>query len=727
MNVIGVRFRGVFLVAASVSVCFGAAAQETGEPAASLPEITVTSEPPASPASSSAGKTNTEAPPPPKPGAVNAKEGSAASSGDAASGAAAGASLETTAESLPPRDGTAVPASPSADEVASIDVVTREDIRRAGAKSLDEALTLAPGLHMYAGTDGLPSTSIRGQRTRHVTVLLDGVPLSGSVEQRFDPASIPVEMIESIEVIRGASSVLYGPGGTAGVIDIVTRRAARGLHGTGEAEHGGPRQTRAAAALSAGGERTSANFAATALKRDYFRLSEDFEPTALQPGHRRINSDREDYAISTTVRHEASESARFSASLSFRRGEYGRLPATLTQDESIFIRRPRFHRIDDYEGLNLHVSSELEPGGNLLVRHTLFLNGIDELTNSFDDETYSTQRGARAFREDAESRIFGTGVLARTGDERANLSLALEARRETWRADGFENERGSGGRTASVPFDEEFGLDQQSAALEGALETAPGLRLLVGGGFARQDGGESEEQDHTYLAGVVFEPRGGTRLRASVARKIRFPNLRELHDRDRGNPDLTAEVNRQAEAGAEYTFDAYGLTIGCSVFHTIADNPIELFSGDQAHNAERYRFQGFEVEASWRISPEVRLRATYSHLDARDLSRDRDSPALSGRPQHLIGLASTWRMSERLTLDAGYRYIGGALDVSRTDPAVVRTLEEAHLIDVGLALQVAPGSELYGRTHNLLDEDYEHNTGAPQPGRSVFVGVRASF
>lgn len=92
--------------------------------------------------------------------------------------------------------------------------VTAEDIKSKGARTLDEALNLLPGVNVRNGGEGVPRIDIRGFRTRHVILLLDGIPLNSAFDQQFDPSVIPVENIARIKMTAGPSSVLYGQGGS---------------------------------------------------------------------------------------------------------------------------------------------------------------------------------------------------------------------------------------------------------------------------------------------------------------------------------------------------------------------------------------------------------------------------------------------------------------------------------------------------------------------------------
>ena len=171
-----------------------------------------------------------------------------------------------------------------ADAVATIDSVTAEDIERRGARSLEQALVLLPGVYVRYGADGVPRIDIRGLRTRNVILLQDGVPLNSGYDGQFDPASIPAANIAEIKVTRGGSSVLYGPGGNAGVIEIVTKAAGDALQAGAAAEYEFDEAYELRGSVSGRAGGVGLSLWGSLFDRNYFELSDDFESTTLQPG-----------------------------------------------------------------------------------------------------------------------------------------------------------------------------------------------------------------------------------------------------------------------------------------------------------------------------------------------------------------------------------------------------------------------------------------------------------
>jgi iron complex outermembrane recepter protein len=136
----------------------------------------------------------------------------------------------------------------------SATLVTRADLRHAGARTLAAVMAGVPGVHVFdlSGSDTQSQVETRGFAslgfTSHVRVLVDEMPVNDLEGARVDWNLLAPPQVERIELLRGPASYLYGDVAMAGVIDIVTRDAPGGVRawvggGTGsESErigHGG--------------------------------------------------------------------------------------------------------------------------------------------------------------------------------------------------------------------------------------------------------------------------------------------------------------------------------------------------------------------------------------------------------------------------------------------------------------------------------------------------------
>jgi iron complex outermembrane recepter protein len=144
-----------------------------------------------------------------------------------------------------------------ADAPTAVFVITAEDIRRAGATSLPEALRLAPNLQVvrvYANGHTVSARGFASQAANKLLVLIDGrsvySPLFSGVF--WDVQHTPLEDIDRIEVISGPGGTLWGVNAVNGVINVITR-SARQTQGLLAAAGGGNQEQRANVRYGAGG------------------------------------------------------------------------------------------------------------------------------------------------------------------------------------------------------------------------------------------------------------------------------------------------------------------------------------------------------------------------------------------------------------------------------------------------------------------------------------------
>ena len=66
------------------------------------------------------------------------------------------------------------------EKVGTVREIDAEEIERRGARTLDEALELVPGINIRTGGKSVPRIDIRGMRTRQTKILLDGIPINAT-------------------------------------------------------------------------------------------------------------------------------------------------------------------------------------------------------------------------------------------------------------------------------------------------------------------------------------------------------------------------------------------------------------------------------------------------------------------------------------------------------------------------------------------------------------------
>ncbi len=125
-----------------------------------------------------------------------------------------------------------------------VQIFDRVDITRSGQTSLGELLREIPSVaggaqttQINNGGDGTNRISLRGLGSTRTLVLMDGRRLppsstglaSTNLSSAIDLNTIPVSMVERIEVFKDGASAIYGSDAVAGVVNIITRRDMRGI------------------------------------------------------------------------------------------------------------------------------------------------------------------------------------------------------------------------------------------------------------------------------------------------------------------------------------------------------------------------------------------------------------------------------------------------------------------------------------------------------------------
>lgn len=117
---------------------------------------------------------------------------------------------------------------------ASVSVITADDIKKFGHRTLADALNSVRGLYVSSDRNysrlGIRGFSRPGDYNTRVLLLVDGHPMNDGVYDSAyyeQAAVVDVDMIDRVEVIRGPSSSIYGSSAFFGVINVVTRQGAQ--------------------------------------------------------------------------------------------------------------------------------------------------------------------------------------------------------------------------------------------------------------------------------------------------------------------------------------------------------------------------------------------------------------------------------------------------------------------------------------------------------------------
>ena len=574
----------------------------------------------------------------------------------------------------------------------SIHVITRDDIARAGATTVPEALRLAPNLQVarrgaadwVITARGMSGNADAQNFSNKLLVLIDGrsvyTPLYSGVY--WDMQDVVLDDVERIEVISGPGATLWGANAVNGVINIITRKTSD-THGLlVDVETGDQEQ---AASLRYGGT---------------------------------IGADAHYRVYAKGVQDEALDLATGGPS----GDQWRRLQGGFRIDWAPAPRDAVTIQGDAYAGTTGHPGNDERISGRNLTARWRHATGADDDSGTVQVQLYYD----RTMRADATTGRFALD----TYDVDVQHDFAWGAAQHIiW---------GGGARVSRYFID---GI--------GALTFAPPRRTLFLGNAFVQDSiaigkaatlliGIKAEDDPYVGVSALPSVRGSVRLGkgatlwAAVSRAIRSPTP---FDRDvaeklgtllylTGDQDFRTEKLTAYEGGLRGRLGGMA-NFSVSAFYNVYDDLrsveatpttfIPLHWGNRI-NAQSW---GVEAEATIKPAPWWRLTAGYSYLHER-VTFDRDASGLLGAaqigddPHHQASLRSSFDLGPA-TLDAALRYVG-----QRPDP-VVPAYTEA---DVQIGWRVSPHLLLSATATNLLHDWHIEYAGGERVPRGVLFGLR---
>lgn len=617
---------------------------------------------------------------------------------------------------------------------SSVTVIDRAAIEKSNAQTVDQLLQGMPGV--YAARMDISSPGRISQvysrglpGSGRTLVLVDGVPMNGLYDGQVEWAQLSARDVERVEVVRGASSGLYGNNAMGGVINIISRAPKEGRETTVDVE-GGSMNTKSVAAVHA--QRSGADafsVSGRALDSDgYDMWTEASKAAAGANASHMIATGTEKRNLATRYFHDFSDQVSLDAGVNYSRdlttGIYD-TPDYTAQEREQYLASVRLrHYADKSEStVLLYGRFGKQQADTSNTTYTAVASTAD-----YDDRNVGLNWQTSV--EVAETQRLTFGADYSKGSVENNYRYVAEPTR-------INDLKGDMTRSAVFVQDEirpdadwviNVGGRYDIWETDGSLTDRAGMPQGVYD--TRRDGAFSPK------AGVVYHVTSNVGLRASAGKAFNLPDMTQLYAATRrgtttywGNPELRPETIVSADAGIDWYWGKSGF-FKATIYRNTAKDFIYSVRRDATNfdkvNVGGVRTHGIELESGYRASDLVALRSSYTYNNS-VITEYEPNPALVNKrltnvPDHQASVRADMTFSSATTAFVAGNYVGKRYgsDDNTTVYGAYSTF------DLGVSQQF--GDRVTGRltVTNVADKVYA-GIGYMAPGRVITAGVTAKF
>ena len=559
------------------------------------------------------------------------------------------------------------------------EVISGRMLRQYGGGSLEDILGGLSASFAFNEGDMGSQMQMNGLGNSYILILVDGKRLHGDVGGQNDLGLIDPQNIERIEVVKGASSALYGSDAIAGVINIITKRHDESLLLENSTRYGSYNDIRQhnGIGLAWGRWKSYTNF--------QLQHSDGWQNTATEhtPSSAAPVTDSRSKTVNEHTNWQLSEQLTFTPMKNLELYASGSV-----YGKGIYRPKGKYPKYDvktfdlTYRNASAAVGGQWKTAAGDLVtldidwnRHAYYHSFTSTtLAEGFDADgqfilDFPYFKGQRLLQSDQRRTMAHLkGVFALPYGQR--LSAGIEARYDYLKAPtSVENGKADDNTEALYVQDEWVAL--------GWLQLTGGLRLNRNEGF-----GWRLTPKLSTMVSV-----GDVRLRGTWSQGFKTPALKEMNYRYiremnsiimyLGNKDLKAQTSNYFSLGSEYTHA--GLNVTVTGYYNKVDNMIALATIDRSEAPLAYRQQYGEMlnkvrryknmEDARTYGVDVSVRYTrqewtaglgYSYLDTDahvyDADHDRlEKVVIDGMAHHKGNVFATWehRFSPHYQLGIG--------------------------------------------------------------------------
>lgn len=585
---------------------------------------------------------------------------------------------------------------PAQQPISRVSRIPRATIEALTPAHMGEVVNYTTGVYATDGNKNESRLMIRGLGSSRITLMLDGIPVYEPYFNSFDLKSISATNVDSVKVIKGASSVLYGANTLGGVLNVVTRRPDQPYLSLNSSF--GDNQTMLVnASGGAAFKRFAVQVDAVLDRSDGYDIRQNGERVP------RRNSDHDRFNLNGKVYFSPSQNSEIMAQVMFNQSEFG-LPAATE------YLKARIWRFTDWQRLQLNLGGTfpLMQQGVLRVR-TYYVRHFNVL-DQYGDFAFTQRQWESTYKNHSLGAIIsGEYPLFQGNDVKFNLTYN----------DNVVRQQGDIGD----PW-EEFNRGVLSIGLEDHIRLNDRWTVVAGVSLdaLNKDSGGNESRLNPIL-GLRFMPREWLAFHAGFAHKSRFPSMKSLYGSS-GNPDLQSEYGNSFEAG--FTLERKWRIEAAVFVHRIRDM-IQSYRGLDGYrtdmNVGRAELAGIEAAISRRFHKvEFSLNYTWMHSEDRDTGMPLDYiPTSQFNTMVTVGPFSGFSLTVwALAASSSQASLGKAPPFQVIDIPAYAT--------VNLRLEKRfKGFLLFLIGENLFDADYFTEPGFPMRARGVRFGAQVDL
>lgn len=554
---------------------------------------------------------------------------------------------------------------------------------------------------------------VRGGRNRQVVIMVDGVQLNdpSQIANDYDLRLIPANSIEEIEVLKGASSVLYGSGAATAVINITTKKtSSKEISATFTSTFGSNRPTEADSKDSKFETFTNNVNVNGTLKKFFYnanfsnRYTEGLSAVAAPADATRFESDVFD---------------RFNTRLNL--GYKITDSITISQFVSIDKFKADFDNFDFTDANHLSKTEQIKTGGHFEWKYK---NGTYVFNDSYqwiDREIMSD------FPTKFESKSYSLdNYLNHRFTKNFQAVLGLNVNLSEFNS--FDIPFGETAFVEQVHGDT-ANFDIIDPYLNLVYITDFGLNLNAGARVNIHSGYDTNVVYHMNPSYNIDFGSNTIKILGSYSTAYITPSLFQLYDPLYGNTELMPEDNRTIEGGVEFS-RGKNFRVSAVYFNRNEENYVDFITIDpenfisQYQNiADTFESSGVEVEVFGKIIDNLTASANYTNTRA-------DERFALRIPEHKANASVTYTWNTKTNIGLSYQYVGERED-SFFNPTTFESesiaLDSFSLLNFNISGQITKNIKLFAGVSNILDTEYEEIYRFQTRGRNVLAGFELKF